>query len=129
MPIKFEIDYGIDLASFTVTGEITFEEISDIFGSYLKAGATRLIVHDVSKGTLKSLTSKQIDQVIGWIIEHSDKRPVGSKTAVVVAKDTDLETLKLFQQHDEIKEITWETKIFYSLYEAYEWLTKPLEKS
>jgi len=129
MPIKFEIDYPNDLTRFTVTGAITFKDILDTFAPYLKAGITRFILYDVSEGTLGSLTSKQADQVLRWIIENTDKRPAGSKTAIVAAKDADLKTLNLLQQHDEIKEINWEAKMFHSLYEAYEWLTLPPEKS
>jgi len=129
MPIKFEIDYPNDLTRFTVTGIITFKDISDTFGPYLKTGVTRFILYDVSRGTLKNLTSKQADQVLSWIIESSDKRPAGSKTAIVASKDADLKTLGFLQQHDEIKEITWEAKVFHSLYEAFEWLDLPMEDS
>ena len=129
MPIKFEIDYANDLTRFTVTGVVTIKEITDTLDPYLKVGLTKYRLFDVSEGTFKKLTLKQIDGIIDWTKENSDKRPVGSKTAYVISAGADPKTLQLFQSLSEIKGETWTNEMFHSLYEAYEWLTLPQRNS
>ena len=129
MPIKFDIDYANDLTKFTAAGVITIKEITDTLDPYLKVGLTKYRLFDISEGTLKKLTSKQIDGIISRAKNNSDKRPVGSKTAYVASKEADPKTLKLLQSLTEIEGETWANKIFTSLYEAYEWLSLPQRTS
>jgi len=89
MPIKFDIDYSGDLTSFTVTGAVTFKDVIETLDPYLKAGLTKYRLFDVSEGTFKKLTFKQIDGIVDWTKNNSDKRPAGSKTAYVISKDAD----------------------------------------
>jgi hypothetical protein len=127
MPIKFNIDYANVQTSFTFIGEVTFKDIIDTLDPYLKIGLTKYRLFDVSKGTFKKLTLKQIDGIVKWTKNNSDKRPIGSKTAYVISADADHKTLKLFQSLTEIKGETWANKMFSTSYEAYEWLDLPME--
>jgi len=129
MPVKFNVDYSKDLTSFNVTGVTSFNELADLLNPYLAAGSTRFRVFDVSRGRLKGLRSRLLDQIIELIKHNNDKRPIGTKSAFIVSKGAGYETLNLFHLLAEIRTKTWDAKIFDSSVEAYEWLDMPPAES
>ena len=125
MSVKFNIDYTKNLTKFDVTGVTTFQELTGLLNPYLAAGSTKFRVFDISRGELKGLRSRLLDQIIEWIRKNNDKRPVGTKSAFIVSEDAGYETLNLFHLLAEIKTKTWDARIFNSQVEAYEWLEMP----
>ena len=111
-----------DLTSFTITGEITVQELSGILVQYLESGSTRCRVFDITEGEIKDLKSIHFDSIAEWIKSNDDKRPAGTKTAFIVSKDADYDTIKLFYMMAAIEGKTWDARMFHSLIEAYQWL-------
>jgi len=112
-----------------VTGVTSFNELADLLNPYLTAGSTRYRVFDVSRGKLKGLRSRLLDQIIDRIQKNDGKRPIGTKSAFIVDKGAGYETLNLFHLLAEVKSKTWDARIFNSRVEAYEWLDIPPEGS
>ena len=77
MPIKFDIDYSKDIVVFTAVGDIVFKDVIEILDAYLKAGLVHYEIIDISRGTIKNFTLKQMDQIIEWGEKHNGKRPEG----------------------------------------------------
>jgi len=129
MPMTFQVDRPKDLTIFTVIGDVEFDELVHTHNSYGDAGLTRFEIYDLRNGTLESFTSEQMNQLAIVGKASIDLRPKGCKTALVVSKDIDFGMGRVYQALSEIEGVTWETEIFRSMDEAYQWLNIPQEKS
>jgi len=128
MSAKYDIDHSKDLATFTLTGELSFEEAMEALDAYLKAGLARFEIVDVSSATARKFTFTQLDKIIEWLGKNTVVRPAESKTAFVVPKGTDFETSGLFQVLTQFNRANWSAKVVHSALEAYEWLDIPLDE-
>jgi len=129
VPIEFHLKHSSNLAIFTVTGEVGFEEIMEILDAYFRAGFVCSEIVDVSRGAVTKSTFTQMDQIIQWAETNRFARPPDSKTAFVVPRDATSETAGFFQVLSQFNRTNMPVKMFHSLEEAYEWLDLPQEES
>ena len=125
MPIKFDINYPLNLTIFTLTGDLTYEDLKDILYPYLKAGSTRFRLYDFSECTVNKSILKEVDRIVEWVDKNFTSYPPDSKITLVVKKDADYEMLRALHLLTKIKSKTWEARVFYSRLEAFEWLDLP----
>ena len=123
MPVKTEVDYEKQLTIKTVTGEPSFEESITNFRQFYEGKLTKKVLWDFSKASLSRISSNQIETILDYIKQHAEKR-AGGKTAIVVSKTLEYGMSRMIQTLSELKSIPLEIKIFRSIEEAAQWLSK-----
>lgn len=127
MPITFEIDRSKDLTIFTMTGDVTHAEIGNALNSYASAGPTHYELYDFSNGTGKTVTFKQIKEMIDKEASRSSRKRW--KMAIVVFRDIGFSMARILQGMTEVEKTPQTAKVFRSLEEAYKWLNLPQGES
>jgi len=121
MPITYDIDRSQDLTTFTLSDEVTFEDMMAVLALYGKEGPTIYELYDARTLAGKRLAFEEMNKLAGYLARFSEKRPSGSKTAIVVAKDVDFGLSRMIQILTETTTI-YDIQGFRDMDEARQWL-------
>jgi hypothetical protein len=121
MPITFNIDRSKSLTTFTLSGEVTFQEFTQILNSYGKQGATVQELYDARSLEGKRLSSEEMNMLAKYLAKYSDKRTSGSKTAIVVSETIDFGLSRMISLLTEYT-TAYEIEVFRNMAEAHQWL-------
>lgn len=122
MTMGIEIEIKNDTTIFTTIGELYFTEFISVYKKFYEGKPTKHIIFDVSQSDLDNISLEQIIATSEYLKHNVHKRPTGAKTALVVSKMVDFSMMKMFQIWSEIKEAKLESKIFYELEDAFNWI-------
>jgi len=89
MPIQFKIDRTKDLTVFKLTGEVPFSDFLAILNEYGQSKPTRFELYDAQELTGERLTTQEMQSLSRYLSKYADKRPLDSKTIIVVNKELD----------------------------------------
>ena len=121
MPIILEKDDSRDLTTFTLTGEMTLDELLTALASYGKAGPSLYELYDAREVTGQRPSFDEINKLAGYLTRFSKKRPTGSKTAIVVNKDVDYGLSRMISILTETTTI-YDIQVFRKMESARTWL-------
>jgi len=125
MPITSEVDKTKNLTIFTLTGEMTLDEIQKAIKSFWEAHDLRLnALWDVQQAKLNNLKSSDmvsLTALIGQYTHRFEERK-GGKTAVVASSDLQYGFSRILGSLYEIEDFPTKLKIFRIMDEAFEWL-------
>jgi SpoIIAA-like len=125
MQIKKEIDKEKQLITFTVTGELDFDELSEAYQSYYDdEKPSKNMLWDFRSAKGGSILSKErLEQYALFPKRYAHKRPVG-KTAYVVESDLGFGLGRMIMAYAQFSDIKVEINVFRSMDEAIQWLEK-----
>ena len=125
MPIISEVDKTKNLTIFTLTGEMTLDEIQKAIRSFWEAHDLRLnALWDVRQAKLNNLKSSDmvsLTALIGQYTHRFEERK-GGKTAVVALSDLQYGFSRILGSLYEIEDFPTKLKVFRIMDEAFEWL-------
>lgn len=123
MSIVYQISRSRDITVFTLTGEVTFSELTDSLREYGEDGPTLLELYDLRELTGERLSQTDIDRLVEFLNQSASYRPNNSKTAVVVEEDIDFgisKTVALLTLIDGV--VPYQVNVFRVMNEAERWL-------
>jgi hypothetical protein len=125
MPITSEVDKTKNLTIYTLTGELTLDEIQNAIKSFWEAHALTLNgLWDARHAKLTNFKSSYMDSITALIGQytHRFEERKGGKTAVVASSDLQYGLSRILGTLYEIENFPTQLKIFRIIDEAMEWL-------
>lgn len=119
--LKYERYTEQSFALFEVEPETPFSEWLRSLKRYSDEGETKFELYDVRRMTLVP-TEDEIRHMVSVDAHLKDRRPVGSKTAIVVHNAHHRWLVRFYGILSGVAEVTWETQSFMSFDEALSWL-------
>ncbi|MHC4718227.1 MAG: hypothetical protein ACYS5V_14740 [Planctomycetota bacterium] len=119
--ITTSFDREHDLTVHTVTGQVAADQILEQLGRYAAAGGTKLVLWDLTAGTLAAIPGEGLRDVLRKAGEYGRQRTRG-KTAVAVSRDIDFGLGRMLEVFSELEESPREIKCFRGVDAAREWL-------
>lgn len=119
--LKYERFESCDFTFFEVESETPFSDWLRALASYEKAGMTAFELFDMRRLTIHP-TEQEIRQIITQDQKTRDRRPVGSKTAIVINTPMENWWVRFYSILSKVINVNWETKGFFSITEAVTWL-------
>jgi hypothetical protein len=126
MTIATIIDLEKQLTTFKTEGELLLSEIPEAITAYYQGEVTRLVLWDLRKASLNSLSSQDIQSLAHFLEQHGTIRSGGS-TALVAAEDADFGMLRMGEAYAD--DIPFSVGVFRSLQKAQQWLKDNLKAS
>ena len=121
MPVQWISKEDLDLTQFIVEGDYPFEEQMETLRDFYSGEHTHNVLWDLRKYTGPRITSRQLQHMVSYIVEHSDKR-AGGRTAMVVLQDLDYGLGRMGAAIAEVSEYSCEFALFRNSEDALEWL-------
>ncbi len=121
MPVTIEPTEIEDLTRVTLSGAVTFTEFIKALDIYGKNGPARLELYDVRNLEGERFSAADIDLLIDYFRLNPNRRPAGSKTAIVISKTVDLGLSRMVSLLSE-GVVNFEIEAFRSVEEAMDWL-------
>ena len=121
MTITRSVDQEKQLTTFTAVGELSFDKIMATVRPFCEKQPTKNLLWDFRNAALKSLSSKDIENVVDYVKHHSEVRKDG-KTAWVVSKTVDYGSFRMMETFGEVRQMSIDTKVCYCVNEATQWL-------
>jgi len=122
MPIHTEINREKQLTMHRVVGEVSFEEAMATLQAFYSGNPTLNVIWDMTEGTIRALTSGQLEKIMDSVSPASVKRE-GGKTAGVAPEDIDFGLARMFQIVAELTGYKPSVRIFRELRDALDWMT------
>lgn len=122
MPIECRFDPEKSLLICTVTGELTFKEVSDLQDDYFEKYMAKNVIVDLSLASLQKLKTQDIEHIAQMSDSRKNLRPANSKTAVIATSPVPYGLAMMYAIHSELNELTWELNVLKSMDEALDWL-------
>jgi hypothetical protein len=125
MPITSQIDRIKNLTVYTLTGELTLDEIKNAIKSFWEAHEVTLKgLWDVRSAKLTDIESSDIERIAVFIgqYRHRFEERKGGKTAVVASSDLQYGLSRILGTLYEIKDFSTQLQTFRQMDEALRWL-------
>ena len=119
--IEVRVDAQADLTVCTVLGRVAAEQVEEAILKFYDGNVTLNVLWDLSKGDVSHLTSSEIHAIAQTPRKFSHMRS-GGKTAIVAPTDITFGLTRMYQLVTDVQDLPFETRIFRSTSEAYEWL-------
>ena len=110
-----------DFTLFTSMDETPIEQWLDIVKAYGEVGMTRLELYDL-RNQSNAYSNEEIEKILIQTVEDRELRPNEAKTAVVVNTTLKFGLVRMYEQMAALQDIKSETKVFYDIDKAVEWL-------
>ena len=110
-----------DLTIFTVTGKVDREEIEKAIADFYAGTITKNVLWDLEKGNFELISNDDIQDLVNIPRSHQLTRK-GGKTAIVADKDLAYGMARIYEARSQLDTLPFDTKVFRTLEEAYQWL-------
>lgn len=127
MSITININNDKQVSTFTVMGEISYEDVIATLKEFWQDKPTLNVLWDFRKGSMVQLSSADLEKIIDFVKVHAKKR-AGGKSAFAVSKDLDYGLSRMLEAFASGEKIPLQTAIFRSFEEAMEWINKKQEE-
>ena len=121
MPTSSYIDRENDLATLTVTENISFDEIMALVEMFYDQ-PTKNALWDLTAVSEINLTSEEIEQIASYQQRQKSAIRIEGKTAIVASKDLIYGLGRMFQSLSEMNRVPFAVMIFRTMEEAEAWL-------
>ena len=125
MPITSQIDKTKNLTIYTLTEELTLDEIQNAITSFWEShDLTLSVLWDVRRARLTDLKSSDVERIAALIGQytHRFEERKGGKSAIVASSDLQYGLSRILETFYEIEGFPTQLKIFRIMNEAMEWL-------
>jgi len=125
MPITSQVDKTKNLVIYTLTGELTLDDIQSTIKSFWEAHELTLnALWDARRAKLTNLESSDMESITALIGQytHRFEEREGGKSAVVASSDLQYGLSRILGTLYEIKDFPTKLQIFRQMDEAMEWL-------
>ena len=125
MPITSQVDKTKNLVIYTLTGELTLDDIQSTIKSFWEAHELTLnALWDARRAKLTNLESSDMESITAFIGQytHRFEEREGGKSAVVASSDLQYGLSRILGTLYEIKDFPTKLQIFRQMDEAMEWL-------
>ena len=110
-----------ELTIFTVSGQLTAEEVIAILEEFYCSGCTPHILWDLSKADLSQIKDQQIEKILVVAKKYAHMRQ-GGKTAIVTSRPVDFGVARMYESLSNLEEHTFAQSVFKELDQALHWL-------
>jgi len=121
MPISTETREELDLTILTATGEAPFSELMQAMKSFYTGSPSANLIWDCSQVTEINILSRELQTIVQYAKQHSDKR-IGGNTALVANSSLKFGLARMTATFAELAGLPWEMKIFKNLDTALDWI-------
>ncbi len=125
MPITSQVDKTKNLVIYTLTGELTLDDIQSTIKSFWEAHELTLnALWDARRAKLTNLESSDMESITAFIGQytHRFEERKGGNTAVVASSDLQYGFSRILGTLYEIKDFPTKLQTFRQMDEAMEWL-------
>ena len=125
MPITSQIDKTKNLTIYTLTGELTVDDIRSAISSFWEAHEVTLKgLWDARSAKLTNLKSEDMERIAALIGQYSHRfeERKGGKSAVVASSDLQYGLSRILETFFEIEGFPTQLRIFRIMDEAIKWL-------
>jgi hypothetical protein len=125
MPITSKVEKTKNLTIYTLTGELTLDEILNALKSFWEAHTLTLnLLWDARSAELSQLKSEELTNITGFISQymHRFEERKGGKAAIVASSNLQYGLSRILGTFYEIEGFPTQLKIFRIMDEAMEWL-------
>ena len=125
MPITSQVDKTKNLVIYTLTGELTLDDIQSTIKSFWEAHELTLnALWDARRAKLTNLESSDMESITALIGQytHRFEERKGGKSAVVASSDLQYGLSRILGTLYEIKDFPTKLQTFRQMDEAMEWL-------
>ena len=125
MPITSQVDKTKNLVIYTLTGELTLDDIQSKIKSFWEAHELTLnALWDARSAELTNLESSDMESIAAFIGQytHRFEERKGGKSAVVASSDLQYGLSRILGTLYEIEDFPTQLKIFRIMDEAIKWL-------
>jgi len=125
MPITSQVDKTKNLVIYTLTGELTLDDIQSTIKSFWEAHELTLnALWDARRAKLTNLESSDMESITAFIGQytHRFEERKGGKSAVVASSDLQYGLSRILGTLYEIKDFPTKLHTFRQMDEAMEWL-------
>jgi hypothetical protein len=110
-----------DFTWFVLTGETPIAAWLETVRRYGSEGMTRYELYDL-RSRATPFSTEEIEQIVHQTIQDMPLRPPGGKTAIVVKETLKFGLVRMYETFAELEGIATETRPFYDMAEAAQWL-------
>jgi hypothetical protein len=124
MPITSQVDKTKELTIYTLSGELTLDEILDALKSFWEAHTLTLnLLWDARSAKLSQLKSEEVTKITGFIGQymHRFKERKGGKAAIVASSNLQYGLSRILGTFYEMEGFPTQLKVFRTMDEAIEW--------
>jgi len=121
----------LEFTWFVLNSDTPIDEWLTTMEKYANQGLTKYELYDLRKARIdvEQFTSDDIHAIVDAAGSSTHLRPPEGKTAMLVNEEVVFGLNRMYDILANMEEsITWETRVFYSLSDAVEWLGKDVEK-
>ena len=125
MPITSQVDKTKNLTIYTLTGELTLDEILNALKSFWEAHTLTLnLLWDARSAKLSQLKSEEMAEITGFIGQylHRFEERKGGKAAIVASSNLQYGLSRILGTFYEMEGFPTQLKIFRIMDEAIKWL-------
>jgi len=125
MPITSQVDQTKNLVIYTLTGDLTLDDIQSTIKSFWEAHELTLnALWDARRAKLTNLESSDMESITAFIGQytHRFEERKGGKSAVVASSDLQYGLSRILGTLYEIKDFPTKLQTFRQMDEAMEWL-------
>ncbi len=121
MPVRVVVKQELDLTQFIVEGEFAFEAQMETLRAFYEGEYTHNVLWDLRTYTGERISSRQLQRMVTYFVDHTDKR-AGGKTAMVVQNDLDYGLARMGSAIAEVSQYRCEFAVFRTCEDAMDWL-------
>ncbi len=121
--IEVVIDSKKQLSIYTITGNISDEELAEEVELFYRNNPTPLVLCDFRDSDVSNLSNEFFLKILYISKKYEHKRKAG-KTAFVVSNDISFGLGRMYQSYSEIYELPIISRIFKDFDQAKEWLCR-----
>ena len=125
MPITSKVEKTKNLTIYTLTGELTLDEILNALKSFWEAHTLTLnLLWDAQGAKVNQLKSEEVAKIIEFIgqYKHRFEERKGGKAAIVASSNLQYGLSRILGTFYEIEGFPTQLKVFRIMDEAMEWL-------
>jgi len=124
--VTFEYDKSLDIAFFTIEGDIGYKQLREEVEKYYRDHLTRFTLWDFTKAE-PVLSTEELRMIAKYVVDQERKRPTGTGcvTTIVVSGLLKYGLARMFVAFNEVQRndgTTITTRIFHSREEAVDWI-------
>ena len=125
MPITSQVDKSKNLTIYTLTGELTIDEIHEALKSFWEAHELTLnLLWDARSAIVTNLKSSDIESIATFISQYRDRfeERKDGKAAIVASTDLQYGLSRIVEALYEIEDFPTNLQAFRTIEEAIQWL-------
>ena len=119
--IQVRVELESDLTVYTVTGQVTANDVINIIKKFYGENVTLNVLWDLSQSDVSKLSADDVHSIAHTPRKYAEMRK-GGKTAIVAPTDIAFGLARMYEFMTEIQNYSFKTQAFRTTQEVYRWL-------